>query len=124
MSKTKKKSLKLEVQAQLDGKCDDKPQVQIAGSLDSIMGECLSLYSVRNIEDYKNQISEMNQTDLQTHAYKIGLVPIEDRRVLISRLCTEFERWNTRMSPHDVGGLTKTINDIDNRAQKILREGA
>lgn len=124
MSMSKKKSLKLEVQAQLDGKCEDRPQVQIAGSLDSIMGECLSLYSVSNIEDYKNQISEMNQTDLQSHAYKIGLVPVEDRKVLIARLCTEFQRWNTRMQSHDIGSLTKTISDIDQRAQKILREGA
>lgn len=124
MSKSKKKSLKLEAQAQIDGKCDDKPQVQIAGSLDSIMGECLSLYSVSNIEDYKKQISEMNQTDLQSHAYKIGLVPVEDRKVLISRLCTEFDRWNIRMRPHEIGGLTKTISDIDQKAQKILREGA
>lgn len=125
-TKVKRKSVKLENSAQIDGKSDEvSTNVNKLGvSLDAILGENLGVYSAASVEEYKSQISDMNQTDLQSHAYKVGLVPIEDRRVLVGRLVQEFERWHHNTRGAAVGSQTQSIEDLNDRARKILREGA
>lgn len=93
-------------------------------SLDEILGETLSIYTVKSSEDYRKQLAEMNMTDLQAHAYKIGLVPTEDRKVLTDRLVQEFIKWSSRYGSNVATGAVKTMTELDDRAKKILREGA
>lgn len=93
-------------------------------SLDEILGETLSIYTVNNSEEYRKQLAEMNMTDLQTHAYKIGLVPTPDRKVLTDRLVQEFVKWNSRYGSNINTGQVKSVDDLDSKAKKILREGA
>jgi hypothetical protein len=122
MSKTKK-SVKLEASAQIDGKVTEPDQNQILGSLDQIMGESVSIYKSRTVDDYVMELAEMNQTDIQAHAYKVGLVPIDDRKVLVERLTVEFKKWLS-----SIGAVQKDFNNnpkgLDESARKILREGA
>lgn len=121
----KKKNITLEGSVQIDGKAQGSGTPEsIYGSLDQILGENISVYRTSDIEEYRQQIAEMNQTDLQSHALKIGLIPIEDRRVLVGRLVQEFERWQSRMMPQGNIKGAKKIEDIDEKARKILREGA
>ena len=93
-------------------------------SLDEILGETLSIYTAKSSEDYRGQLAEMNMTDLQTHAYKVGLVPTTDRKVLTDRLSKEFIKWNSRYGSNVATGQVQTVADLDAKAQKILREGA
>lgn len=93
-------------------------------SLDEILGESISIYTAKNSEEYRGQLAEMNMTDLQTHAYKIGLVPTQDRKVLTDRLVQEFVKWNSRYGSNVVDGNIKSLDDLDSKTQKILREGA
>lgn len=93
-------------------------------SLDEILGETLSLYTANSSEEYRGQLAEMNMSDLQTHAYKIGLVPTPDRKVLTDRLVQEFIKWNSRYGSNIIEGNLKSIDDLDAKAKKILREGA
>jgi len=93
-------------------------------SLDEILGESISIYTAQNSEEYSRQLAEMNISDLQTHAYKIGLVPTPDRKVLTDRLMKEFVKWNSRYGSNVIEGNLKSIDDLDSAAQKILREGA
>lgn len=93
-------------------------------SLDEILGETLSIYTANSSDEYRGQLAEMNMTDLQTHAYKIGLVPTPDRKVLTDRLVQEFIKWNSRYGSNIVEGGVKSVLDLDSQAQKILREGA
>lgn len=93
-------------------------------SLDEILGETLSIYTANNSEEYRGQLSEMNMTDLQAHAYKIGLVPTPDRKVLTDRLVQEFVKWNSRYGSNITTGKVKSVEDLDAKAKKILREGA
>ncbi len=93
-------------------------------SLDEILGETLSVYKADSSDEYRDQLSEMNMTDLQSHAYKIGLVPTQDRKVLTDRLVKEFIKWNSRYGSNVATGNIKSIDDLDSQAQKILREGA
>jgi hypothetical protein len=93
-------------------------------SLDEILGETLSIYTANSSDEYRGQLSEMNMTDLQAHAYKIGLVPTQDRKVLTDRLAQEFMKWNSRYGSNIAQGKVKSVEDLDAKAQKILREGA
>jgi hypothetical protein len=107
---------------QIHGK-EEKAQKQ-PSSLDEILGETLSIYTSNSSEDYRGQLAEMNMTDLQAHAYKIGLVPTPDRKVLTDRLVQEFVKWNSRYGSNVATGQVKTVDDLDAKAKKILREGA
>jgi hypothetical protein len=93
-------------------------------SLDEILGETLSIYTANSSEEYRGQLAEMNMTDLQAHAYKIGLVPTPDRKVLTDRLAQEFVKWNSRYGSNVATGQVKSVDDLDSKAKKILREGA
>jgi hypothetical protein len=107
---------------QIHGK-EEKNQKQ-PSSLDEILGETLSIYTANSSEDYRGQLAEMNMTDLQAHAYKIGLVPTPDRKVLTERLVQEFVKWNSRYGSNVATGQVKSVEDLDAKAKKILREGA
>jgi hypothetical protein len=93
-------------------------------SLDEILGETLSIYTANSSEEYRGQLAEMNMTDLQAHAYKIGLVPTPDRKVLTDRLAQEFVKWNSRYGSNVATGQVRSVDDLDAKAKKILREGA
>ena len=107
---------------QIHGKVE-KNQKQ-PSSLDEILGETLSIYTANSSEQYRGQLAEMNMTDLQAHAYKIGLIPTQDRKVLSDRLVNEFIKWNSRFQSPDSNVNIQSITELDNKAQKILREGA
>jgi hypothetical protein len=107
---------------QIHGK--EEKTVKQPSSLDEILGETLSIYTATSSEQYRGQLAEMNMTDLQSHAYKIGLVPTPDRKVLTDRLVQEFIKWNSRYGSNIIEGEIKSIDDLDTKARKILREGA
>ena len=107
---------------QIHGK-EETPKRQPT-SLDEILGETLSIYTANSSDEYRGQLSEMNMTDLQSHAYKIGLVPTQDRKVLTDRLVKEFVKCNSRYGSNMATGNIKSIDDLDAQARKILREGA
>jgi hypothetical protein len=120
----KKKNLTIEASAQIDGKAEERAPQNKFGSLDQILGETISKYKATTTDEYRSQIAEMNQTDLQSHALKIGLIPIEDRKVLVGRLVQEFERWRSTMVPQGTITNDKKLEDMNERIRKILREGA
>lgn len=122
-----KKNVKLAAASQIDGKAQSNiagNPSSIYGSLDQILGENISVYKAKDAEEYRQQIADMNQTDLQSHALKIGLIPVEDRKVLVARLVQEFERWQVRMLPQGSVAGNTTLADMDENVRKILREGA
>ena len=41
----------------------------------------------------------MNKSDLQNHAAKLGLVPIDSRELLVKRLVAEFKKHVTKYQP-------------------------
>jgi hypothetical protein len=123
MSKNKK-SVKLDTTSQIHGKANEAETTQVYGSLDQILGETLSVYTTTNVDTYEQQIRDMNNTDLQSHAQKVGLVPVDDRRVLASRLVSEFKKWVSTITPQRASSKVQSFSDLNLKAQKILREGA
>lgn len=125
MSDNKKKRGRKPKMLQIHGKDESKPRdIRTMSSLDEILGEKLSIYSAKSSEEYKSQLAEMNMTDLQSHAYKVGLVPTEDRRILTDRLVSEFMKYNSKYGSNIATGEVNSVEDLDAKARKILREGA
>ena len=116
--KAGKKATKLESLAQTHGKEETfKPT-----TLDQIWGDTgISKYQTMDLGLYQEQLRAMNKSDLQSHASKIGLVPVDDRTVLTDRLLSEFRKHvNSYQIPED------TLNnhqDLTPEMQRVLDEG-
>ena len=92
-------------------------------TLDQIWGDDgTSRYGGVNEEAYRHQIDGMNRTDLQMHASKIGLIPVDSRDQLTKRLMREYRKHhNHYVQPPSTTDMAGT--DIPEDVLKILREG-
>ena len=105
------KKSKLDQLSQVHGKVE-KPV-----TLDQIWGDTgLSKYGTLDPEKYEEYLNELNKSDLQAHAVKIGLVPIDDRRNLVTRLKKEFNKhiaqYKVTEHPSKKVKLSKQVKDI------------
>ena len=80
----------------VDGKVEDSSKRDIV----DILADKKSLNYSKNQskEQYEKEIGEMNTTELHRHAIEHGLIPIENRKVLIARLEREFARDKLKMT--------------------------
>jgi len=63
-------------------------------TLDQIWGDDgSSRYRQTSEKDYLNFLHEMNKSDLQSHANRLGLIPIDNRDLLTKRLVAEFKKF-------------------------------
>jgi hypothetical protein len=91
-------------------------------TLDQIWGDSgISRYRTLDQKEYENSLSQMTKTDLREHAIAVGIVPIDNREILLKRLIGEFKRH--------ISKFTKPIEDngqqkISKTALSILKEGA
>ena len=60
------------------------------------------------------------KSDLQTHATKVGLVPVDDMKMLRNRLLREFDK---HISAYRTPKQTKSKKKLSKDALKILGEG-
>jgi hypothetical protein len=89
-----KKKLNLNEMHQAHGKDESRNSVQ---SLDQLWGDDgMSKYKTLDVSEYTQQLAEMNKSDLQNHAAKLGLVPIDSRDLLVKRLVAEFKKHATK----------------------------
>tara|TARA_Y100001963_G_C6776903_1_gene447813 strand:+ start:2109 stop:2486 length:378 start_codon:yes stop_codon:yes gene_type:complete len=89
-------------------------------SLDQIWGDSgISKYKTLDKSEYETQIKDMNKSDLQTHATKVGLVPVDDMGLLRKRLMKEFEK---HVASYKIPQKNKS-SKLDSKALKILSEG-
>jgi hypothetical protein len=111
------KKRKIEELSQTHGKLEN---VQYK-SLDQIWGDTgLSKYKTTNLEEYINIINEMNKSDLQAHANKVGLVPIDNREMLTKRLVAEFKKF---VSTFNVPTTIDNSVNLDKKSKDVLSEG-
>jgi hypothetical protein len=92
-------------------------------TLDQIWGDDgTSKYSTTDEEEYKEELDEMNKTDLESHATSLGILPAGDRVRLEERLVYEFQRhFNKYRMPNDANSTTNA--DVPDHVRKILEEG-
>lgn len=85
--KSKKKLLEL---TQVDGKNETFQPT----TLMQILGDTgITKYGTLDSNVYNKQIKEMNLSDLQSHALKIGIVPSMSRERLEKQLIMKFGQW-------------------------------
>ena len=114
---TAKKAKKIKEMNQTHGKEEKhKPT-----TLDQIRGDDgTGKYSVREEEKYTASLKQMTRIDIQAHATKVGLIPIENREVLEQRLLREFRRhWAQYHRPTEIDNSA----NISNEVKSILEEG-
>ena len=114
---SQKKSANLKDLSQAHGK---EEEVQPT-SLDQIWGDTgVGKYKTLNRDEYETQLSDMNKSDLQTHATKVGLVPVDDAGLLRKRLLREFSK---HISAYKVPQTNTGDKKMSKAAFKILSEG-
>ena len=91
-------------------------------TLDQIWGDDgTSEYGTLDYEGYKSKVFDMNMSDLQAHASRVGVVPIDNRNMLTDRLLREFSKHIT--------SFKKPVEDhsdqqnIPDKIKSILAEG-
>ena len=91
-------------------------------TLDQIWGDDgLNVYGTMVEDQYETQIDEMNMSDMQTHASRVGIIPIDNRNTLRERLLREFRKH--------VASYRKPVSNpspqpsISKEMRKILSEG-
>lgn len=96
-------------------------QVESPRTLDQVWGdEGLGKYGTLDLTEYQKYLKESTKSDLQAHAVKVGLVPVDNRETLTKRLVREFNKHVSLYRP-----VPKTKNDIklSKTAKDILAEG-
>jgi hypothetical protein len=61
-------------------------------SIDELLGRTSNPYSVGTEVEYEASLKKMTLADLQTHATHVGLLPVTNTRVLITRLMDLYRK--------------------------------
>ncbi len=94
-------------------------------TLDQVWGdEGLSKYETLEESDYLDQIKFLNRSDLHSHAITIGILPIDNRDILISRLTREFRKHVLSYQKPKKKTLAKGKAKLSQKARRVLSEGS
>lgn len=114
-----KKKQALEDLNQTHAKIEEK-QYQ---TLDQILGDSGSdKYGTFNEGEYWSQLNAMTKSDLQNHALKMSLIPVDNMKMLRERLLNEFRRHNNSYLKV-TGNQRASDNSVSDIAKQILAEG-
>ena len=91
-------------------------------TLDQIWGDTgSSKYGTLEESVYLNKIRNMNRTDLHAHAVSVGILPIDNREILTTRLAREFKKHILSFQkPSDKKRKEPAVSE---RIRSILAEG-
>lgn len=110
-----KKKSKLDTLNQVHGKVE-KPI-----TLDQIWGDDgKNKYGTLDINEYDIYLDSLGKSDMQAHAIKVGLVPVDDRSTLVKRLKQEFKKYASQFQPRP---QINNGNKLSKEARDILAEG-
>jgi len=86
-------------------------------TLDQVWGDTgTAKFGTTDPEKYDKYLDDLNKSDLQAHAVKVSLVPVDDRKALISRLKKEFKKhvsiYSHVQKEQSEAKLSKSAKDI------------
>ena len=91
-------------------------------SLDQIWGDTgLGRYGTQDEEKYLGSIKGLNRSDLHSHAVKMGILPIDNRELLTTRLIREFKKYV--LSYNKPKSKAAKGKEVSGKARSILAEG-
>ena len=110
------KKSKLDSLSQTHGKVENRKV-----TLDQIWGDDgKSKYGTLDPVEYDSYLKGLVKTDLQAHAVKIGLIPVDDRQTLVKRLKQEFLKYSAQ---YFVRPDSKSNKPVSKTTKDILSEG-
>lgn len=91
-------------------------------TLDQVWGDKgSSRYGTLEESSYIEKIRNMNRTDLHSHAVSVGILPVDNRALLTSRLTREFKKHILSFKkPHEKKRKKPIVSE---RVRSILAEG-
>lgn len=95
-------------------------------TLDQIWGDTgMWKYDTMDPMKYEKNLRTMAKVDLQTHASRVGIVPVDNREVLSLRLIREFKKHVTlyRFPQNKTIGKMNSRDQLSEKAKQILDEG-
>lgn len=107
--------------SKLDSLNQTHGQVESPRTLDQVWGDSgEGKYGTLELTEYQKYLKECTKSDLQAHAVKIGLIPVDNRDTLVKRLEREFIKHVSlyRPAPRPNNGLK-----LSKSAKDILAEG-
>ena len=87
-------------------------------TLEQIWGsDNLSTYTTMDEEEYSQQLNGMAKVDMQAHATKVGLIPVDNVEILRTRLVKQFKSHvnayrKPKVQASNNPKLTKELKDI------------
>ena len=125
MNKKPKKAAKKTKRSKIDNlsQAHGKEETFKPTTLDQIWGDDgTSEYRTMDESVYRQELDNYNKSDLQSHASKKGLIPIDDRKLLTERLVGEFRKHvNQYRIPMD--GLDNSSENLSESDRRTLEEG-
>lgn len=107
--------------SKLDSMHQTHGKVEKPVTLDQIWGDTgKNKYGTLLLEEYEQKLNDYNKSDLQSHAVKVGLVPIDNRENLVKRLKQEFVKYVSQFKARPEVDNTKGSSK---KAKDILSEG-
>jgi len=107
--------------SKLDSLNQTHGQIDGPRTLDQVWGDSgQSKYGTLILAEYQKYLKECTKSDLQAHAIKIGLIPVDNRETLVKRLEKEF---NKHVSLYQAIPKTKNGIKLSKEAKDILAEG-
>ena len=112
--KSAKKTTKMDNMTQAHGKVEEYEP----STLEQIWGsDGMDTYNTLDVGDYETQLNGMAKVDMQAHATKVGLIPIDNMDILKGRLIKQFKNHvNTYRKPkiqkNNDPRLTKELKNI------------
>ena len=98
-----------------------KKETYEASTLEQIWGDDgTSKYKTLDENEYLENLNDLSRVDLQAHAVKIGLIPIDNAEQLKKRLLTEFKKHVSQYKLPKISA--KSNKKLSREAMKILEE--
>lgn len=110
---------KIQEMNQVDGR--DHAKEFKRQSVDEIFGYEKSKFPSNNAKQYEADLKQMNKYDLNQIALSLGMLPIDDKFVLIERIMIQFNQHNSAIS---AARNTPNQLKISQEGIDILSEGA
>ena len=92
-------------------------------TLDQVWGDTgFSKYGTQDEQEYLSTIKGMNRSDLHSHAVKYGILPVDNRELLTTRLLREFKKYILSYKK-PTKAEDKASKKTSKKASSILAEG-
>jgi len=112
--------------SQTHGKVEPKTKEFTPTTLDQIWGDTgEGKYKTMDVEEYETEIRLMAKVDLHAHASRVGIVPVDNRETLSTRLIREFKKHvsSYQFPRSKTIGKTNSKSSLSQKAISVLEEG-